>query len=167
MADMTDTLGRAGLTLGEALAEEENLDQLQAALVRERVIREVMRESGEERRHVEDMLDAMISMGQEAVLDLTEGEPTTLRAGLQRYVEELEGRDELQPRDRVLDDLSTLLRFPWPGLVLDLQRHSGRLEIVVGGEVVDTVYESDSRSVYSIGADVASAVHKALTSPNN
>jgi hypothetical protein len=115
MSDLTETLGRAGLTLGEALAGEVDLDVVRAALVKETVIRQVMADSGEDRRTVTDMLDAMRSMADEAVLDLMEGEPTTLHAGLQRYVEELEGRDELQPRDRVVDDLSTLLAYPWPG----------------------------------------------------
>ena len=73
-----------------------------------------MADAGVDRQTVTDMLDAMASMGQEAVLDLMDGEPTTLAAGLQRYVDELEKRDELQPRDRVVDDLSTLLAYPWP-----------------------------------------------------
>jgi hypothetical protein len=44
-----------------------------------------------------------------------EGEPTTLAAGLKRYVSELEGRDELQPRDRIVSELDSLLAYPWPG----------------------------------------------------
>lgn len=92
-----------------------DLDRLQEALSRETVIRAVMADSGEDRRTVADMVDAMRSMGEEAVLDLMEGQPTTLHAGLQRYVVELAGRDELQPRDRVLDDLGLLLAYPWPG----------------------------------------------------
>jgi hypothetical protein len=104
-----------GFDLETWLAGTTELETVRAALVRETVIRQVMADSGEDRQHVADMLDAMRSMGQEAVLDLMEGEPTTLAAGLQRYVDELEGRDELQPRDRVVDDLSTLLAYPWPG----------------------------------------------------
>lgn len=115
MSDLTETLGRAGLTLAEALAGETDLESVQAALVRERIIRQVAEESGEPRQVVADMVDAMRSMGDEAVLDLMEGEPTTLHAGLQRYVEELAGRDELQPRDRIVDDLGTLLAYRWPG----------------------------------------------------
>jgi hypothetical protein len=143
MADMTETLGRAGLTLGEALAGEADLDRLRAALVRETVIRQVMADSGEDRRTVTDMLDAMRSMADEAVLDLMDGEPTTLHAGLQRYVDELEKRDELQPRDRVVDDLSTLLAYPWPvatggpGQELEVERPDDETVIVkVGGQLV-------------------------------
>lgn len=97
------------------LSEMNDLDVLQAELVRERVIRDTMAKTGEERQHVADMLDAMKSMADEAVLDLMEGEPTTLQAALQRYVDELNGRDELQPRDRVVSDLETLLAYQWPG----------------------------------------------------
>jgi nitrate reductase beta subunit len=97
------------------LLEGADLAAVRAALIRETVIREVMRDSGEDRQTVTDMLDAMRSMGEEAVLDLMEGEPTTLHAAVQRYVDELRGRDELQPRDRVVDDLETLLAYPWPG----------------------------------------------------
>jgi hypothetical protein len=120
-----------------------DLAAVRAALVRETVIREVMVQTGEDRRTVADMLDATQSMGQEAVLDLMEGEPTTLHAGLQRYVDELEGRDELQPRDRVVDDLSTLLAYPWPvatggpGQELEVERPDDETVIVkVGGRLV-------------------------------
>jgi len=113
MADLTETLGRAGLTLAEALEGEADLDALIRAVSRETVIRHAMAETGEGRTVVAEMLDATTSMGDEAVLDLMDGEPTTFRAAVQRYVEELEGRDELQPRDRVVDDLTTLLNYPW------------------------------------------------------
>lgn len=114
MPDLTETLGRAGVNLDEALAGEDDLERVQRALVRERVIRSVMAESGEPREVVAETLDAMKSMADEAVLDLMEGEPTTLQAALQRYVDELNGRDELQPRDRVVSDLETLLAYQWP-----------------------------------------------------
>lgn len=101
--------------LGEMLAGAKDLEAVIKAVAREEVIRSAMAETGESRQIVTEMLDAMISMGQEAVLDLMDGEPTTLAAGLQRYVEELEKRDDLQPRDRVVSDLETLLAYPWPG----------------------------------------------------
>jgi hypothetical protein len=174
MADMTETLGRAGLTLGEALAGEEDLDRLQAALVRERVIREVMRESGEERQHVADMLDAMRSMADEAVLDLMEGAPTTLRAGLERYLEELRGRDELEPRDRVVNDLETLLAYPWPiatggpGQELEIDRPDDETVIVkVGGTLVAGANHDDHGwAGMDLMVTTATNVHKAVTSAN-
>jgi hypothetical protein len=101
--------------LADALAAMDSLDMVARISAREQMIREAMTETGEDRATVEDLLDALVSMGQEAVLDLVEGEPTTLDAALQRYVEELEGRDELQPRDRVVEELSLLLNYPWPG----------------------------------------------------
>jgi hypothetical protein len=98
-----------------AQASSDDLDRLQADFVREIVIRQMMADSGESREVVVEMIDAAASMADEAVLDLMDGEPTTLHAGLQRYVEELAGRDELQPRDRVVSDLETLLAYRWPG----------------------------------------------------
>lgn len=102
------------------LAGARDLEAVQAALVREIVIRQVMAESGEERRHVVDMLDAMDSMGQEAVLELTEGQPTTLHEALQRYVEDLGSEvygvhEVAELRHLVVGDLGTLLTYPWPG----------------------------------------------------
>jgi hypothetical protein len=99
----------------EYLAEVPDLDMAQRALIREQTIRQVMAETGESREIATETLDAMISMDREAVRDLMEGDVTTLRAGLERYVEELEKRDELQPRDRITDELSVLLAHPWPG----------------------------------------------------
>ena len=171
MPDLTETLGHAGVNLDEALAGESDLDRVQAALVRERVIREVMRESGEERQHVTDMLDAMRSMADEAVLDLMEGAPTTLRAGLQRYVEELEGRDELQPRDRVVSDLGALLAYPWPvasagpGQELEIrQPDDEHLEVWIGGrEVASANHDEHGWSGMAAVQTTAENVHKALT----
>lgn len=60
-------------------------------------------------------------MGREAVIDLMDGKPTTLHAGLARYLVEVAGRDELQPRARILTELGALLAFPWPGNHLDLR----------------------------------------------
>lgn len=54
-------------------------------------------------------------MGREAVIDLMDGKPTTLHAGLQRYLVEVAGRDELQPRARIIAELGMLLAYPWPG----------------------------------------------------
>ncbi len=101
--------------LAEMLAGADDLDTVRRAIAREEAIRATVKESGESYEIVAETLDAMISMDQEAVLDLTEGEPTTLQAGLVAYVQELEKRDELQPRDRVVTELGMLLAYPWPG----------------------------------------------------
>lgn len=108
---MIETLGRAGLTLAEALAEESDLDAVVKALARETVIRHMMAETGEPREIVAEQIDALSSMDQEAVLDLTEGEPTTLRDALGRYV------DAIQPDDTgetVVDALNAILAHPFP-----------------------------------------------------
>lgn len=99
----------------DILAAVPDLELVQAALVREKVIRNAMAQTGEGRSTVVDMIDALASMDQEAVLSLMDGEPTTLARGLARYALELEGRDELQPRDRIVDELGSLLAYPWPG----------------------------------------------------
>jgi hypothetical protein len=114
MPDLTDTLGRAGLTVREALAGEEGLDALGASLAREQAIRQIMAETGEPREIVTESIDAMDAMAEEEVLDLCDGQPTTLRDGLSRYVELLGQRDEIVPRDWVLSDLHALLTYAWP-----------------------------------------------------
>jgi hypothetical protein len=101
---------------GMQLTQADDLEKVERALIRERVIRQVMADSGECREVVAEALDAQASMDQEGILDLTDGDPTTLHAALQLYVDELEKRDELQPRDRVLDELGCLLTYPWPGV---------------------------------------------------
>jgi hypothetical protein len=100
-----------------------DLEAAKRALVRETVIRETMTKTGEDRKTVTDMIDAMGSMGQEAVLDLTEGQPTTLADALQRYVDQLPGAVTTmtgEVSDQIAGDLSTLLAYPWPG-VLDAE----------------------------------------------
>lgn len=101
-------------SLVDALASVDDLEAVKRALIKEATVREVMRESGEDRKTVTDMIDAMGSMGQEAVLDLTEGEPTTLADALQRYVDILETGDP--DPERIAGELSALLAYPWPGV---------------------------------------------------
>jgi hypothetical protein len=101
--------------LAALLEDVDDLEAVVLAVAREQAIREGMAETGEDRQTLTDFLDAHISMGREAVLDLMDGEPTTLAAGLRRYLDEIQARDELQPRDRIVDDLETLLAYPWPG----------------------------------------------------
>lgn len=100
--------------LTELLAGADDLGAWAAALARETAIRQVMAETGEPREIVEEAVGAMDAMAEEGVLDLAEGNPTTLRDGLERYVEVLAGRDEVLARDWVLSDLYALLNYPWP-----------------------------------------------------
>lgn len=109
--------------LAEILSGKEDLDAVIRAVARERVIRRGMAETGESREIVAETLDASISTGQEAVLNLMDGEPTTLRAGIQRYVQVLEAEmGEGCPWDSeakdvvagIADELNSLLAYPWP-----------------------------------------------------
>lgn len=118
--------------LAELLAGADDLGAWRAALARETAVREVMAETGESREIVEEAIGAMDAMAGEAVLDLTEGEPTTLRDALERYVGVLEGRDELLARDWVLSDLAAILTYPFPetasGLAIDPEDSLKRVE---------------------------------------
>lgn len=96
------------------LAGAADLDAVSRAVEREREIRIGMARTGEGRQVVAEFLDAEASMDQEAVLDLTEGQPTTLVDAIQRYIKELEKRDKLQPRARVAGELAALLAYLWP-----------------------------------------------------
>jgi hypothetical protein len=106
--------------LADTMAKSPDLDKVQEALVKERVIREVMTKSGEPRDIVVEMIEAMKSMADEAVLDLMEGEPTTLRAALQRYVDALPDAYPNQEEAtgwalEVTNDLASILGYPYPG----------------------------------------------------
>jgi hypothetical protein len=105
--------------LVDLFASMDDLEVVKRALVRETVIREAMTETGESREIVAEAIDAAGSMGQDAVLDLTEGEPTTLADALQRYVDTLEQaarEDEAIDAGDVCGALSALLAYPWPGV---------------------------------------------------
>jgi hypothetical protein len=97
-----------------ALLEEADLDVMIKMTARETVIRHVMAETGESRQIVTEMVDAAASMDQEAVLDLTDGQPTTLRAALERYVDDLDPSDENLLVGSVIDNLSAILAYPYP-----------------------------------------------------
>jgi hypothetical protein len=104
-------------SLADALASVEDLDKVKAALIREQVIRQCVAETGETREIVVEMIDAMDSMGQEAVTALTDGDPTTLREALLRYVEQLpEAVKEMtgEVTDRIVGDLGNILAYPFP-----------------------------------------------------
>jgi hypothetical protein len=100
--------------LAGVLAEVKELEVVERALVREKTIRSVAKETGEPYEIVAEQVDALDSMDQEAVLDLTEGEPTTLRDGLERWLSTVQGEGYALSLDRLVDELSALLGFPWP-----------------------------------------------------
>lgn len=100
--------------MADILAITDDLDAVSRAVEREREIRIGMARTGQGREPVAEFLDAQAAMAQEGVLDLTDGQPTTLVDALTRYLEELEKRDELQPRARVAGELAAILEYPWP-----------------------------------------------------
>lgn len=156
--------------LEDVLAGEADLDRVIRAVARERAIRDTAAETGEPREIVAEALDAAISMDHEAVLDLMEGAPTTLRSGLARYVQELEGRDELMPRDRIVDELGTLLAYPWPvasaGPAQELeirQPDDEHLEVWIGGrEVASANHDAHGWAGMEAVQTTAENVHRAL-----
>lgn len=102
--------------LAEALADVADIDKVIQAVVREATIREAMASTGETRAVVVEAIDSVESLGQEAVLNLVEGKPTTLGRGLARYVEDLEARyPQGVHTDSIVAELDALLRYPWPG----------------------------------------------------
>jgi hypothetical protein len=155
----------SGVDWREQMEYADDLDAVQAALIREQMIRKVMAETGEDRQTVTDMADAMQSMADEAVLDLTEGQPTTLRDAVQRYADELEGRDELQPRDRITEELAMILGYPWSkSAELEIERPDDEsVTIKVGGELVaDANHDDHGWAGMDMAITVARNVHQAV-----
>jgi hypothetical protein len=74
---------------------------------------------------VTTVADAAVSMDEEAVLDLMDGQPTTIGRALARYIGKLEKELTEDPNDEetgrnsrfgeVVEELDILLRYPWPG----------------------------------------------------
>lgn len=124
--------------LDALMIEVAELDQVIQAVAREKVIRSVMAETGEPREIVAEMVDANRSMDQEAVLDLTEGEPTTLRAALERYLEEV--RQNGVPAGAEYD-LEAILAYPFPqgdGAhpdVITVRKADGSVAVFLSGTV--------------------------------
>lgn len=160
------------------LAGAPDLDAMERAIAREREIRIMMARSGQGRGPAADMIDVEQSMAEEAVLDLTDGEPTTLVDTLQRYLSELACRGELQPRDQITTELEAILRFPWPederlvslhnphyGLMLHFRHDKNRDLIVQMGnerrEVARVSWEDAGSGGIEAVEAVARAVYKA------
>lgn len=147
-------------SLADALETVDDLDQVVRAVDREKAIRDGMARTGEGRTVVAEFLDAHESMDREAVLSLTDGEPTTLRDALSRYVADLEPRhgDYVMPVT-VAEEIQTLLDYPWPAEEEFLASHAGnrsleleirypgggRVEIYLGGrELISSDYATET-----------------------
>lgn len=124
-------------SLADALTSVDDLDAVVRAVIREQAIRSVMIETGETREIVIEMASSLESMAQEVVLDLTDGGPTTLRDGLERYVDQMSRTGEpSHVVGSILGDLTALLAYPWPeqatGMAIgredDLERREGEPE---------------------------------------
>lgn len=100
--------------LNELLAGADDLGAWQQAIDRERCIRITMAETGESREIVTQTMDAERSMDQEAFLDLTEGQPTTLKAALARWLELVQAEAMAGDPEAHLNDLAALLDYPYP-----------------------------------------------------
>ncbi|HEU4751971.1 MAG TPA: hypothetical protein VFU47_02605 [Armatimonadota bacterium] len=167
-------------SLADALADVDDLDRVRAALVREHAVRHVMAETGEDRQTVTDMIDAMEATDQEGVLDLTEGQPTTLRDALERYLERLGRALEGDPGSTLGDveaELGALLAYPWPEEEATISTHGenasvrlsvdypddDHLTVSVGGhEVYSGSYDELGSSGMGAVEEVARGVHRAL-----
>jgi len=152
--------------LATKLSQAPDLGHVVKLMAREQAIRDVMVKTGESRRIVTEMIDAMDAMADEAVLDLTDGNPTNLRDALERYVTVLEQRDEILARDWVLSDLGALLGYPWPagatGLAIgredSLERKPGEPE---GYHVRETITLEDYPLMGSSPAERAETLERA------
>lgn len=166
--------------LAEALglATETELDSVVRAVARERSIRQGMAATGQGRQPVADMLDSLEAMDTEGVLDLTEGQPTTLADALRQYIDVMETRDELQPRARVMDELAAILAYPWSEEEKTVQLHDphhglslhvlhpddDHVEIRMGSNrwlVASGNYDELGRSGMAKMEEVAEAVYRA------
>lgn len=153
------------MDIRDMLAQVEDLETVTPALARESVIRSGMAETGEDRQSVADLLDAALSMDQEGVLELTDGEPTTLADALRRYVEDLEQNAatvDVRSTQAIVGELDSLLAYPWPGpdaeaLTQEIHRTYVRLAPEHGFEIVpwDDLEESQRTMARAIVSDLA------------
>ena len=162
------------------LTEVPDLEMVKRAYLREELIRRLVVETGETREIVAEQVDAFASMDQEAVLGLTDGQPTTLREALGRYVDELNNyEEEMGNLHTVADDLGALLAYPWSEEEATIQTHADRESLVLTVENPDgnsdfiavrvggsTVYEGDYGGLGRGGMagvrQVAEALHRAM-----
>jgi hypothetical protein len=156
--------------LAQALTRTDDLDAVIRLVARERLIRDAMAQTGEGRNTVTDMFDAMQAAGEDEILDLTDGEPTTLRDALSRYMDDLD-------LDTVVADLSTILNYPWSaeeeriqlhdlhgGLALHVEHYPQNERIVISmGDNRWPVYDgSTAREGGVVAGEVATAVYRGV-----
>lgn len=136
--------------LADMLTELPDLEPLKRLILREMTIRAVMVETGEPRDIVTDLADASDSMGQEAVLGLTDGAPTTLRDAVVRYVDMLgdDGEGTETPKVVVIDELTSILNYPYPGVA------GSELEADEDSEDETMILRVNGREVYRANHDV-------------
>lgn len=156
-----------------------DLGKVAKALSRETLIRGLMTQTGESRKIVTEMVDAADSMNEEGILVLTDGEPTTLRDALNRYVGWLEDQDDNEPIlcGVVGSELTALLNYPWPGeealielhednpsLRLTVQRPDDEHLVVKIGdhEVAGANHDEHGWDGIQVVEETARAVHRAV-----
>lgn len=162
--------------LTDLLVGADDLGAWRAALAREQTIRDAMARTGEGREVVAEMLDSMAAMDEEAVLDLAEGEPTTLADALSRYADSLNKGVELHP-DRVVDDLRAILAYPWSGEEALIQLHEPHQSVALemnrpddehlvirlgGREVASANHDEHGWDGIELAETVARAIHRAV-----
>jgi hypothetical protein len=163
--------------VADMLSGIDDLDAVNRAVEREREIRIGMARTGQGREVVAEFLDAEAAMDEEAVLGLTEGQPTTLVDALRRYVEELEKQGTTDALDAAAS-LAALLAYPWPederrislhnphyGLALSINEEENRdLVIRMGSnrwEVARVNWEDAGSGGQRAAQAVAEAVYRA------
>jgi hypothetical protein len=163
--------------VADMLSGIDDLDAVNRAVEREREIRIGMARTGQGREVVAEFLDAEAAMDEEAVLGLTEGQPTTLVDALRRYVEELEKQVTTDALDAAAS-LAALLAYPWPederrislhnphyGLALSINEEENRdLVIRMGSnrwEVARVNWEDAGSGGQRAAQAVAEAVYRA------
>jgi len=171
---VTDCLVEHDVSLADALSAEPDLEAVKVAMIREYAIRHAMAETGEDRETVSDMIGAMESMDQEAVLELTSGAPTTLADGLQAYIDRLDIEALAISPEVLASDLHALLMYPWPeeeatiathganaSVALRVEQDDQELAVSVGGQKVATFQDlgdGDARLIEGTAEEVHRAV---------
>ena len=98
----------------ETLEHAPDLERVKTATIREQVIRQAMKETGEPREIVAEQFDASVSMNHEVVLDLTDGEPASLADSLSRYIDVAESYSGTVEWAQVANELHAILSYPYP-----------------------------------------------------
>lgn len=100
------------------LADTPNLAEVLDLVAREKTIRHIVQETGDTRRGAAEVLDGLEAMSQETVMEVTHGNPTTLRDALSLLIEELDDMETGLPganeiRHHITERLAALAAYPW------------------------------------------------------